>query len=64
MTAVRDQTSFDTIVKGGWERLNNSATQEHATALVEIAEIAAYRFDELVANANLVHTARTRHVEP
>ena len=63
VVAVRDQTSFDQVLRSGWERLNNSPTQEHATALIEIAKIAAHRFDELVANANPIHTARTRHLE-
>ena len=61
--AVRDQTSFDQVLRNGWDRLNNSPTQEHATALIEIAKIAAHRFDELVANANPIHSARTRHLE-
>jgi OHCU decarboxylase len=63
VTAVRDQTSFDQVLAGGWQRLNNSPTQEHATALIEIAKIATHRFDQLVANANPIHTARTRHLE-
>ncbi len=63
VTAVRDQTSFDRVLKNGWDRLNNSPTQEHATALIEIAKIATHRFDELVANANPIHSARTRHLE-
>jgi uric acid transporter len=63
VTAVRDQTSFDQVLRNGWERLNNSPTQEHATALIEIAKIATHRFDELVANANPIHSARTRHLE-
>ncbi len=63
VTAVRDQTSFDQVLHNGWARLNNSPTQEHATALIEIAKIAAHRFDELVANANPIHSARTRHLE-
>src|SRR3954447_8508715 len=63
VTAVRDRTSFDHVLSGGWERLNNSPTQEHATALIEIAKIATHRFDELVANANPIHSARTRHLE-
>jgi OHCU decarboxylase len=63
VTAVRDQTSFDQVLKNGWDRLNNSPTQEHATALIEIARIATHRFDELVSNANPIHSARTRHLE-
>ena len=62
VTCVRDRDSFDQVVRTGRERLNNSPTQEHAAALVEIAKIAGYRFDELVADANPIHSARTRFV--
>jgi OHCU decarboxylase len=58
--SVRDRDSFDQILRTGWERLNNSQTQEHAAALVEIAKIAGYRFDDLVAEANPIHSARTQ----
>jgi len=61
--AVRDQESFDLILRRGWERLNNSKTQEHATALIEIAKIATHRFDRLVANANPIHSARVPHLD-
>ncbi len=61
--AVRDQDSFNQILRHGWERLNNSPTQEHATALIEIAKIAAHRFDRLVADANPIHSARVPHLD-
>jgi uric acid transporter len=63
VTAVRDQESLDRILRQGWERLNNSSTQEHATALIEIAKIATHRFDRLVADANPIHSARVPHLE-
>ncbi|NYD99505.1 2-oxo-4-hydroxy-4-carboxy--5-ureidoimidazoline (OHCU) decarboxylase [Kineosphaera limosa] len=59
---VRDRDSYDDLVKHGWERVDNSAAHERATALVEIAKIAGYRFDDLVAEANPIHSARTRFV--
>jgi OHCU decarboxylase len=61
--AVRDQANIDQLLRHGWERLNNSPTQEHAAALIEIAKIATYRFDQLVAEANPIHSARTRHLD-
>jgi len=61
--AVRDQESFDLVLRHGWERLNNSPTQEHAAALIEIAKIAAHRFDRLVADANPIHSARLPHLD-
>ena len=61
--AVRDQESFDQVLRHGWERLNNSPTQEHSAALIEIAKIAAHRFDRLVADANPIHSARVPHLD-
>ena len=61
--AVRDQESFDQVLRHGWERLNNSPTQEHATALIEVAKIAAHGFDRLVADANPIHSARLPHLD-
>jgi uric acid transporter len=60
VASVRDEASFDHVLSHGWQRLANSPTQEHAAALIEIAKIAGYRFDDLVADANPIHAARTR----
>ena len=59
---VRDDESFDTVLRHGRQRLANSPTQEHAAALIEVAKIAGYRFDDLVAGANPIHAARTRRL--
>jgi OHCU decarboxylase len=63
VTCVRDRDSFKQVLRTGWQRLGNSPSQEHAAALVEISKIAAYRFDDLVADANPVHSARQRSVD-
>jgi OHCU decarboxylase len=63
ITAVRDQESFNQVLRHGWDRLNNSPTQEHSTALIEIAKIATHRFDQLVADANPIHSARVPHLD-
>ncbi|KRE56355.1 2-oxo-4-hydroxy-4-carboxy-5-ureidoimidazoline decarboxylase [Phycicoccus sp. Soil748] len=60
VTCVRDRDSFEQVVRAGWDRLENSESQEHAAALVEIAKIAGYRFDDLVADANPIHASRAR----
>lgn len=60
IACVRDEDSFDQVLRHGTDRLNNSPTQEKAAALIEIAKIAGHRFDDLVAGANPIHTARTR----
>ncbi len=58
--SVRDRDSFDQVVAQGRERLQNSPEQEHATALVEISRIASHRFDDLLAGADPIASARRR----
>jgi OHCU decarboxylase len=58
--SVRDAESFDRIVEQGRIRLGNCENQEHAAALLEIAKIAGYRFDDFLQDANPIHSARTR----
>ncbi|MEU4192800.1 2-oxo-4-hydroxy-4-carboxy-5-ureidoimidazoline decarboxylase [Kribbella sp. NPDC026611] len=58
--SVRDAPSYERIVEQGRERLGNCENQEHAAALLEIAKIAGYRFDDFVSDANPIHSARTR----
>jgi OHCU decarboxylase len=58
--SVRDADSFARIVEQGRERLGNCENQEHAAALLEIAKIAGYRFDDFLSDANPIHSARTR----
>ncbi len=60
VVSVRDRQSFDQVLAEGRERLENSPAQEHATALIEISRIAGHRFDDLVADANPIHSARRR----
>jgi 2-oxo-4-hydroxy-4-carboxy--5-ureidoimidazoline (OHCU) decarboxylase len=47
----------------GEARLQHSEAQEHARALIEIAKIAGHRFDDLVADANPIHSARTQRYD-
>ena len=63
IVAVRDAGDRNQILESGWARMNNSPTQEHATALIEMAKIANHRFDDLVAEANPIHTARTQRLD-
>jgi 2-oxo-4-hydroxy-4-carboxy--5-ureidoimidazoline (OHCU) decarboxylase len=62
--SVRDADSFDRIVEQGRVRLGNCENQEHAAALLEIAKIAGYRFDDFLQDANPIHSARTRWSRP
>ncbi|HZZ51594.1 MAG TPA: 2-oxo-4-hydroxy-4-carboxy-5-ureidoimidazoline decarboxylase, partial [Pseudonocardia sp.] len=55
---VRDVGKRERILTEGWRRLDNSTAQEHAAALVEIAKIASRRFDDQIADANPIQSAR------
>jgi OHCU decarboxylase len=55
---ARETEHFDRVIKNGWSRMDNSTPAEKAFALIEIAKIANYRFDELVADANPIAAAR------
>ncbi len=59
IVCAREIDSYQKVVDLGWSRMANSSTIEHSTALIEIAKIANYRFDDLVADANPIATART-----
>jgi OHCU decarboxylase len=58
--SVREADSFEKILEQGRSRLDNCERQEHAAALVEIAKIAGFRFDDYLSEANPIHSARTR----
>jgi uric acid transporter len=58
IVCVRDVEKRATILRDGWQRLENSPAQEHAAALIEIAKVAGHRFGDLVAEANPIHSAR------
>jgi OHCU decarboxylase len=60
IVCVRDHASRERVLTEGRARLQNSPTQEHAASLIEIAKIAGHRFDDLVADANPIHSARTQ----
>ena len=49
--AVRELTS-EQVLEQAWHRLDNSPTQEHAAALLEIAKIANHRLEDAVENTN------------
>ena len=63
IVCVRDNPDRQHILDSGWARMHNSPTQERATALIEIANIANHRFDDFVADANPIHSARVKQFE-
>ena len=62
IVSVRDVEKRDQILKTGWERMQNSPTQEHAAAIIEVAKIANHRFDDLVADASPILGARAANL--
>jgi 2-oxo-4-hydroxy-4-carboxy--5-ureidoimidazoline (OHCU) decarboxylase len=58
IVCVRDHPERAAILAEGQRRLGNSPAQEHAAALIEIAKVANRRFEDLVAEANPIATAR------
>jgi OHCU decarboxylase len=63
IVCVRDNPDRQHILDSGWARMHNSPTQERATALIEIANIANHRFDDFVADANPIHSARVKQFD-
>ncbi len=57
IVCARDVQRYDRVLGNGWARMANAPSIERAAGLVEIAKIANYRFDELVANANPIASA-------
>jgi OHCU decarboxylase len=55
---ARETERYDRVLSNGWSRMENSESAERSFAMIEIAKIANYRFDDLVADANPISAAR------
>lgn len=55
---ARETERYDRVLANGWSRIENSPSAERSFAMIEIAKIANYRFDDLVADANPIAAAR------
>ncbi|MGV9673513.1 solute carrier family 23 protein [Gordonia sp. NPDC003504] len=55
---ARETERYDRVLRNGWARMDNSETSEKSFALIEIAKIVNYRFDDLVADANPLTSVR------
>jgi OHCU decarboxylase len=62
IVCAREVERYERVLATGWARMANSAAIERGAALIEIAKIANYRFDDLVANANPIADAHTAGV--
>ncbi len=63
VAAVRSAGSRSELLDNGEVRLQHSPSQERATALIEAGKIINHRFDDLVAEANPIHSARTQRFD-
>ncbi|MEJ7629537.1 MAG: 2-oxo-4-hydroxy-4-carboxy-5-ureidoimidazoline decarboxylase [Nocardioidaceae bacterium] len=63
IVSVRNLARRRDVVEQGWDRMNHSVNQERTIALIEVGKIVNHRFDDLVAEANPIHTARTQRFD-
>jgi 2-oxo-4-hydroxy-4-carboxy--5-ureidoimidazoline (OHCU) decarboxylase len=59
--SVRD-LSAEQVLDQAWHRLDNSATQEHVAALLEIAKIANHRLADVVAGTEPMAELRSSNM--
>ncbi|RZI77472.1 MAG: xanthine permease [Variovorax sp.] len=60
IVCAKEVERYERVIANGWHRMANSPGVERAAGLIEIAKIANYRFNDLVANANPIETARVQ----
>jgi uric acid transporter len=63
VAAVRSVGSRRELLESGEVRLQHSPSQERTTAMIEVGKIINHRFDDLVAEANPIQTARTQRYD-
>jgi len=63
VAAVRSVGSRRELLENGEVRLQHSPSQERTTAMIEVGKIVNHRFDDLVAEANPIQTARTQRYD-
>lgn len=63
IVAVRNLAKRHDVIEQGWARMDHAPNQERATALIEVGKIVDHRFNDLLSEANPIHTARTDRFE-
>ncbi|WP_293780193.1 solute carrier family 23 protein [uncultured Aeromicrobium sp.] len=58
IVSAREHERYDQLQRAGWTRMDNSAVTERQAALIEISKIVNYRYEQLVADANPISSAR------
>ena len=61
---AREADRFDRVLANGWSRMENPSDAERSFAMVEIAKITNYRFNDLVADANPITTSLVNSSTP
>jgi OHCU decarboxylase len=62
IVAARELSS-EQVLEQAWQRLDNSAVQEHAAALVEIAKIANHRLEDMVEDTRPMGSTRSASLQ-
>jgi OHCU decarboxylase len=57
------ELSAEQVLEQAWQRLDNSATQEHAASLVEIAKIANHRLEDMVEDTRPMGASHTASLQ-
>jgi len=57
------ELSSEQVLDQAWHRLDNSPTQEHAAALLEIAKIANLRLADVVADTTPMGSSRSANLQ-
>ncbi len=57
------ELSSEQVLEQAWQRLDNSATQEHVAALLEIAKIANHRLEDAVEDTTPMGTMRSASMQ-
>jgi xanthine permease len=60
VVSARDVERYEKVISNGWSRLANSPSAERAFALIEVSKILNYRFDDKVADANPIASAKLK----
>lgn len=58
IVSAREHERYEQLVRAGWTRMDNSPTTERQAALIEVSKIVNHRYEQLVADANPISSAR------
>ncbi|ALJ19977.1 solute carrier family 23 protein [Microbacterium sp. No. 7] len=56
--SAREHERYDQVLRAGWTRMDNSPATERQAALIEVSKIVNHRYEQIVADANPISSAR------